>query len=90
MRMVDIIEKKRDGQKLSKAEIEFFVKGVVDGSIPDYQASALLMAICLNGMDDEETLQLTQFMAASGDQIDLSPIPGIKVDKQHRWETRPR
>ncbi|NLM74183.1 MAG: pyrimidine-nucleoside phosphorylase [Clostridiaceae bacterium] len=81
MRMVDIIEKKRDGQKLSKAEIEFFVKGVVDGSIPDYQASALLMAICLNGMDDEETLQLTQFMAASGDQIDLSPIPGIKVDK---------
>ncbi|NLM75130.1 MAG: pyrimidine-nucleoside phosphorylase [Clostridiaceae bacterium] len=81
MRMIDIIEKKRDNKKLSQKEIEFFVKGVADGSIPDYQTSALLMAICLNGMDDEETLYLTQAMAASGDQIDLSPIPGIKVDK---------
>lgn len=81
MRMVDIIAKKRDGGKLSKQEIEFFVKGVVDGSIPDYQASSLLMAICLRDMDEEETLNLTQAMVMSGDRIDLSSIPGVKVDK---------
>jgi pyrimidine-nucleoside phosphorylase len=81
MRMVDIIIKKKEGLKLSKEEIEFFVKGVTDGSIPDYQASALLMAICLRGMDKEETLNLTLAMVASGDCIDLSPIPKIKVDK---------
>lgn len=81
MRMVDIIEKKREGLKLSQEEIEFFVKGVVDASIPDYQTSALLMAICLRDMDEEETLQLTLAMVASGDRIDLSSIPGIKVDK---------
>ena len=81
MRMVDIIIKKKEGLKLSKEEIEFFVKGITDGSIPDYQASALLMAICLKGMDDEETLNLTLAMAASGDSIDLTPIPSIKVDK---------
>ncbi|MGI6086064.1 MAG: pyrimidine-nucleoside phosphorylase [Acetivibrionales bacterium] len=81
MRMVDIIIKKKEGLNLSREEIEFFVKGVTDGSIPDYQASALLMAICLKGMDKEETLNLTLAMAASGDCIDLSPIPKIKVDK---------
>ena len=81
MRMVDIISKKKNGLGLSKEEIEFFVKGITDGSIPDYQASALLMAICLKGMDKEETLNLTLSMAASGDNIDLSEIPGIKVDK---------
>jgi len=79
--MVDIIIKKKEGFKLSKEEIEFFVRGITDGSISDYQASALLMAICLKGMDDEETLNLTLAMAASGDTIDLSQIPKIKVDK---------
>jgi len=81
MRMVDIIIKKKEGIKLSKEEIEFFVKGITDGSIPDYQASALLMAICLKGMDDEETLNLTLAMASSGDTVDLSQIPKVKVDK---------
>jgi len=79
--MVDIIIKKKEGLKLSREEIEFFVRGVTDGSIPDYQASSLLMAICLKGMDDEETLNLTLAMVASGDTIDLSEIPKIKVDK---------
>lgn len=81
MRMVDIILKKRNGGKLSKEEIDFFIKGVVDGSVPDYQASALLMAICLKGMDNEETLNLTLAMAHSGDIVDLSGIPSTKVDK---------
>lgn len=81
MRMVDIIIKKKEGLKLSKEEIEFFIKGITDGSIPDYQASALLMAICIKGMDDEETLNLTLAMVASGDSIDLSQIPKVKVDK---------
>ncbi len=81
MRMVDIIEKKREGLMLSKEEIEYFVQGVTQGTIPDYQTSALLMAICLRGMDKEETLALTLSMAASGDRIDLSGIPGVKVDK---------
>ena len=81
MRMVDIIIKKKEGLKLSKEEIEFFIKGITDGSIPDYQASSLLMAICLKGMDDEETLNLTLAMVASGESIDLSQIPKIKVDK---------
>lgn len=81
MRMVDIITKKRYGFKLLKEEIDFFVKGIVDGSIPDYQTSALLMAICIKGMDEEETLNLTLAMTASGDRVDLSGIPSIKVDK---------
>ena len=81
MRMVDIIEKKRDGGTLSKEEIDFFVKGYTDGSIPDYQASALAMAILFRDMSKEETANLTDAMMHSGDTIDLSPIKGIKVDK---------
>lgn len=81
MRMYDIIQKKRDGGKLSRDELEFFVKGVTDGSIPDYQASALMMAIYFQKMDPRETADLTDLMAHSGDMVDLSPIEGFKVDK---------
>lgn len=81
MRMYDIIAKKRDGKALTDEEISFFIKGITEGLIPDYQASALAMAIYLNGMDEHETATLTMRMAKSGDMLDLSPIKGIKVDK---------
>ena len=81
MRFVDAIARKRDGQVLSRDEIDAFVAGVTDGSIPDYQASALLMAIVLRGMSDEETGWLTDAMVRSGDRVDLSDIPGVKVGK---------
>ncbi|AEB06632.1 thymidine phosphorylase [Coriobacterium glomerans PW2] len=81
MRMYDIIERKRDGRALSEDEISFFVSGLVAGDIPDYQASALLMAIFLRGMDERETLALTLAMEHSGDTVDLSRIPGVKLDK---------
>jgi pyrimidine-nucleoside phosphorylase len=81
MLMTEIIEKKRDGYKLSKEEIDFFVEGYTAGSIPDYQASALCMAIYLRGMDDEEATNLAIAMRDSGDKMDLSSIPGKKVDK---------
>ncbi|WP_180546898.1 pyrimidine-nucleoside phosphorylase [Staphylococcus haemolyticus] len=81
MRMVDIIEKKRDGKSLSKEEIEFFIKGYTNGDIPDYQASSLAMAIFFQDMNDEERAELTMAMVNSGDVIDLSKINGIKVDK---------
>lgn len=81
MNIVDIITNKRDGGKLSKEEIEFFVNGYTKGEIPDYQASALLMAIYFQKMDKEETFQLTDVMRRSGDTIDLTAITGIKVDK---------
>ncbi len=81
MRMYDIIRKKRDGNALSREEIEFFVQGYTAGDIPDYQASALMMAIYFQGMDERETLDLTLAMAHSGKMLDLSAIHGIKVDK---------
>ena len=81
MRFVDAIARKRDGYALTQAEIEAFVRGVTDDTIPDYQASALLMAIVLKGMDDQETAWLTDAMVRSGDRVDLSDIPGIKVGK---------
>lgn len=81
MNFVDIIIKKRDGKKLTKKEIAFFVNGVTDGSLPDYQISSLLMAILLNGMDAEETAHLTMEMAHSGGMFDLSSVEGLKVDK---------
>ncbi|TWE06258.1 pyrimidine-nucleoside phosphorylase [Neobacillus bataviensis] len=81
MRMVDLIEKKRDGQELSTEEIKFIINGYTDGSIPDYQVSALTMAIYFKGMTEKERADLTMAMVQSGDQIDLSQIEGIKVDK---------
>ena len=81
MRMVDVIDHKRNGSALTKEEISAFVEGYTNGEIPDYQASALLMAIYFNGMTDEEQANLTMQMLNSGDQLDLSDIPGIKVDK---------
>jgi pyrimidine-nucleoside phosphorylase len=79
--MYDIIAKKRDGGVLTDEEIQFFITGYVNGEIPDYQASALCMAIFLRGMNAHETAQLTLCMAKSGDTVDLSSIDGIKVDK---------
>lgn len=81
MRIYDIIEKKRDGHKLTKEEIDFFVQEYTAEKIEDYQASALLMAIFINGMDEEETVNLTESMAKSGDMLDLSSIDGITADK---------
>ncbi|TRL61741.1 pyrimidine-nucleoside phosphorylase [Staphylococcus hominis] len=81
MRMVDIIEKKRDGQTLTKEEIEFFIEGYTNGDIPDYQASSLAMAIFFQDLNEEERAALTMAMVNSGDVIDLSKINGIKVDK---------
>jgi pyrimidine-nucleoside phosphorylase len=81
MRVVDVIAKKRDGGTLSRAEIELFVNGVTCGTLPDYQTSALLMAIVLRGMTIEETSWLTDSIVNSGTRVDLSDIPGIKVGK---------
>lgn len=81
MRMVDIIEKKRDGQELTTAEINFFIEGYTKGEIPDYQASALAMAIYFQDMNDRERADLTRAMVESGNTIDLSAIDGVKVDK---------
>ncbi|MBT2738636.1 pyrimidine-nucleoside phosphorylase [Bacillus sp. ISL-7] len=81
MRMVDIIEKKRNGLELTNEEIQFLINGFTNGSIPDYQMSAFSMAVFFQGMSKEERVYLTEAMVNSGDQIDLSGIEGIKVDK---------
>ncbi len=81
MNFKDIIAKKRDGFELSREELEFFARSAGEGSVPDYQISALLMAIYLNGLNDRETLDLTNAMAHSGDVADLSGIDGVKGDK---------
>ncbi|MHA0855519.1 pyrimidine-nucleoside phosphorylase [Paenibacillus sp. CMAA1364] len=81
MRAVDIIQRKRDGHELSTEEIAFLIKGYVTGEVPDYQMSAWAMAIYFKGMTPRETGDLTMEMARSGDQVDLSPIAGVKVDK---------
>lgn len=81
MRMYDLIMKKRKGEELTKEEINFFVQGFTKGEIPDYQASAMLMAIFFNKMNKRETADLTNAMVESGDKIDLSNIKGVKVDK---------
>ena len=81
MRMYDIIHKKREGGELTGEELRFFVQGFTRGEIPDYQASALLMAIFFRGMTRRETGELTMEMARSGDTVDLSSLPGVKVDK---------
>ncbi len=81
MRVVDLIVKKKNGLRLTKEELHFIIDGYVKGTIPDYQISALLMAICFNGLDKEEQVNLTTEMLESGEQIDLSSIDGICVDK---------
>ncbi|NLC41388.1 MAG: thymidine phosphorylase [Erysipelothrix sp.] len=81
MNIVDIITKKRDHQELNKQEINYWITGVIEETIPEYQTSALLMAIVLNGMNEEEIGNLTESMMHSGDVVDLSGIEGIKVDK---------
>src|SRR5262249_27356827 len=81
MRAVDVIMKKRDGGALSREEIRFFVDGVTAGTLPEYQASVLLMAILLRGMSVEETAWLTDAMVHSGVRVDLTDVPGVKVDK---------
>lgn len=81
MNTVDIINKKRVGEKLSKVELDYIFNGYLNGTVKDYQMSSLLMAICINGMTDEEVFDLVDIFIKSGDVLDLSMIPGIKVDK---------
>ena len=81
MNVIDIIKSKRDQKELSTEEINYFVNEYSRGNVPDYQASSLLMAIYLNGMSEKEILDLTMAMAHSGEMVDLSEIPGIKIDK---------
>jgi pyrimidine-nucleoside phosphorylase/thymidine phosphorylase len=81
MRTVDLIQRKRDGEELAPEEIEFLIEGYTNGDIPDYQMSAFLMAVYFSGMSDREVSRLTECMLRSGETVDLSAIPGLKVDK---------
>ena len=81
MRMSELIEKKRDGGELTTEEIDWMIDGYTKGSIPDYQMSAMCMAICWRDMSDRETFDLTMAMLHSGETVDLSPISGVKADK---------
>ena len=81
MRMVDLIIKKQEGKELTKEEIRFLIEGYTNGSVPDYQMSAFAMAVYFQDMTDRERVEFTMAIAESGDQIDLSEIDGIKVDK---------
>ena len=81
MRMYDLILKKRQGNTLTKEEIQWMIREYTDGKIPDYQMSAMMMAVCFQGLDKEETYELTMAMAQSGEMLDLSGIEGVKVDK---------
>ncbi len=81
MRTVDLIQRKRDGEELTPEEIEYLVEGYTKGEIPDYQMSSFLMAVYFSGMSDREVTRLTECMLRSGETVDLSSIPGVKVDK---------
>jgi pyrimidine-nucleoside phosphorylase len=81
MRTVDLIQRKRDGEELAPEEIEFLINGYTSGDIPDYQMSSFLMAVFFSGMTDREVSRLTECMLNSGDTVDLSSVPGVKVDK---------
>src|ERR1044072_5988699 len=81
MRTVDLIQRKRDGEELAPEEIEFLVGGYTSGDIPDYQMSSFLMAVFFKNMTDREVSRLTECMLQSGESVDLSSIPGVKVDK---------
>src|SRR5579863_5713076 len=81
MRTVDLIQRKRDGEELSPEEIQFLIDGYTAGDIPDYQMAAFLMAVYFSGMTDRELSRLTECMLRSGDTVDLSSVPGVKVDK---------
>ena len=81
MNIIDIIDKKRIGKELSEEEINYFIEGYTKDEIPDYQAAALIMAICMNGMNEDEILAMTLAMANSGEKLDLSDISDSVVDK---------
>src|SRR6266404_549207 len=81
MRTVDLIQRKRDGEELAPEEIDFLIGGYTNGDIPDYQMSSFLMATYFSGMTDRELSRLTECMLYSGERVDLSSIPGVKVDK---------